>query len=120
MAGDWIKWTKGFARKPEVVITARLLGIDLAHAAAMWMQLWEWADDQTVDGWIANVEPGDLDSIVGHEGFAVAGSDPRVGWLRFEAGGLMLPSFERHNGKSAKKRALAAERMRMLREQGRN
>jgi len=35
----------------------------------------------------------------------------RVGWLVDEEGVLTIPSFDRHNGKSAKKRALTAQRV---------
>ena len=114
MAGDWIKWTKGLTRKPEILTTARLLKVDSYVAAVLWMLAWEWADEQTTDGWIPNVEPADVDNIVGRPGFAAAAG--KVGWLAFQDGGLLLPTFERHNGQSAKRRALEAERKRKARQ----
>lgn len=40
----------------------------------------------------------------------------QVGWLVENDGGLSLPNFERHNGKSSKKRAVTNERVTKIRE----
>lgn len=45
MAGDWLKWTKGLARKPEVLHIAAQLGRSRHEVASVLMELWEWADD---------------------------------------------------------------------------
>jgi len=105
MADDWIKWTKGFARKAKVIITATQLSISRVQAAVLWMTLWEWADNETVDGWIENITAEHVDMIVEHPGFAHVGASPQIRWLIFDARGLFLPEFKVHNGKSAKKRA---------------
>jgi len=38
-----------------------------------------------------------------------------VGWLRGEEGSLVLPNFDRHNGETAKKRALTKDRVKRFR-----
>src|SRR5262249_47303914 len=50
-----------------------------------------------------------LDRRVGHEGFCEALQE--VGWLTVELDRLVIPRFERHNGQSAKRRALTADRV---------
>jgi len=116
MAGDWIKWTVGLTRKPEVLGMARRLGKDRRFVAGCLMELWEWMDQVSCDGHADYVTFDDVDGHVGVEGFA--GSMAEVGWLRRDGEGLSLPNFERHNGTSAKSRALATERKRLQR--GRN
>src|SRR5678816_4359061 len=43
-----------------------------------------------------------------------------VGWLRVTGDGILIPNFLRHNGQSAKKRALTARRVAKHREKKRN
>ena len=113
---NWIKWEKGVWRKPEIWSTARLLQVTPAQAVLYWFRVWEWADDLTIDGWIAGITRADVDDIAGKIGFAAAGED--VHWLKFEDDGLFLANFDRHNGKSAKRRAVNAERQRLYRDAG--
>ena len=80
----------------------------------MWMEFWSWADDQTVNGSIRGVGADDVDAIVGQVGFARTGVD--VGWLIFDDRGLLIPNFTRHNGMSAKRRLLDAERQQARRD----
>lgn len=125
MAGDWIKWTKGFAKKPEVLRMAGILGLSRKEVAGSLMELWEWCDDnvtlqaqQNGNDNSAFVTLGDnattlIDGIVGHLGFADAMT--AVGWLKSRHGSLEFPNFGRHNLQPAKQRALAAKRMQSLR-----
>ena len=115
MADDWIKWTKGFASKSKVIITATQLGISRAQAAVLWMTIWEWADGETADGWIENITAEHVDMIVEHPGFAHAGASPQIRWLIFDERGLFLPEFKVHNGQSAKQRAENSRRQKHLR-----
>lgn len=103
MAGDWIKWQKGLARKREVLSVAHKLGMDRRAVAAACMEVWEWADDETADGHIEGVPAGFIDQVVGLDGFA--GALAEVGWLRVTEGGVSFPNFDRHNGEPAKQRA---------------
>lgn len=105
---NWIKWQKGFAKKPKVWQTARLAGISIPEAVVAWFALWEWADDLTTDGQIGGVTESDVDTLVGIPGFAAAGQ--KVGWLLFDNEGVLLSDFTDHNGESTKKRVEDAKR----------
>lgn len=117
-AGHWIKWEKGLLRKPEVAQIAAKLKIDKFQTAARLMQVWEWADDATENGIIEGVTPDMVDDVAGILGMATAMSDVRPSpWLLIDSNGVTIPNFERHNGKSAKKRATKAAVMRSARAQ---
>lgn len=122
MAGDWIKWTKRLAWKPEVIRMATLMDRSRHEIAGLLMELWEWCDDNISD---SNLSRNDrdaadafvtldahaeshLDAIVGVQGFA--SSMASVGWLRVRNGRLEFPNYSLHNGETAKQRALASRR----------
>ena len=113
MAGDWIKWVKGLVERREVIAVGNRLGIDRRIVACSCMTLWEWADDNTVDGTIEGVGDGDIDAIVRINGFAR--SLAAVGWLKLHPNGISFPGWQRHNGETAKKRALDSQRKRAKR-----
>jgi len=117
MAGDWIKWTKGLTRKPEVISIATRLGLSRRETAAVLMELWEWADETTENGVIemsrSQRDRCHVDDVTNVTGLSQAMCD--VGWLIESDTGIIFPNFERHNGKSAKKRALECERQRLSR-----
>jgi len=122
MAGEWIKWTKGLAKKPEVLAIAARLGMSRHAAAALLMEVWEWTDDNVIVRDVSGSEPdkapgcvqlGDnaasiFDATFGAPGLADAMT--AVGWISIRSGSLEFPKFSRHNGKSAKARALDALR----------
>jgi len=113
MAGLWIEWEKGLARKPEVLQLARILGSTPQHAAGCCMLFWEWTEDVTENGIIPGVTPADASFATGVEGIGEALLE--VGWLIETDDGIVLPNWERHNGDPAKKRARNAQRMRVAR-----
>ena len=88
---------------------AEMLKIDPDAVFGKLVRVWFWFDEQTENGNAPNVTASALariiDSRVGVEGFAKAMRS--VGWLS----GISMPNFDRHNGKSAKNRALTANRM---------
>lgn len=108
MSANWIKWIKGLVRRREVIAVANKLSTDRRVVACCCMMMWEWADDNTIDGHVEGVTAGDIDAEVGLNGFSLAVES--VGWLRFHEGGVSIPRWDRHNGESAKSRALATER----------
>lgn len=124
MAGDWIKWTKGLAKRPEVLHMAHVLGRSRHEVAGLLCEFWEWTDDNVVPSDSSATCPGFVrivsascplvDSLAGVDGFAKAMS--AVGWLIIRDDTIEFPKFGRHNGKSAKRRALDAERRRSGRE----
>lgn len=122
---SWIKWTHGLSRKPEVMQIAYRLGRSRHEVAGLLMEWWEWTDvnvniDESASGFDPDACPGVvrvgadglrmIDAITGVEGMAEALVS--VGWASIENGNLVLPNFGRHNGKSAKARALDAARKR--------
>jgi len=113
MAGLWIAWEKGLARKPEVLQLARILGSTPQHAAGCCMLFWEWAEDVTVNGIIEGVTPTDASFAAGVEGIGEALVE--VGWLIETDDAIAIPNWDRHNSEPAKKRALNAQRMRIAR-----
>lgn len=111
---NWIKWSKGFLDKPEVGIVSDVLGINRYHAGSLLMKFFEWADSNTQSGRLPGVTERFIDEIIGHQNFAEALKTAR--WLRKKSGTLVMPHFDRHNGESAKKRLIDAERQRSYRE----
>ncbi len=118
MTGDWIKWAKGLARKPEVISMAGILGRSRHEVAGLLCEIWEWADDNIAVRNLSAKCPGlvqvsrapleVIDAICAVDGMGLAMQ--KVGWLRVYDGTIEFPNFGRHNGKSAKHRALDAER----------
>lgn len=107
MAGHWIKWEKGLLRKPEIMEIAQALNVSDQHAASCCMAVWEWADDVTTDG-LVRAQAAAVDRIAGQDGFASAME--AVGWLKVSDSCVQFPNYDRHNGRTAKERALDANR----------
>jgi hypothetical protein len=106
----WIKITGGLCDKPEVMRLARTLEISRDEAVGLLVRFWTWTDSVTVDGVVDAVVDADVDGMMAQPGFAR--SLEAVGWLQIDGSKaqLRIPNFERHNGESAKKRALKSER----------
>lgn len=108
MAGDWMKVDLDLPEKPEVHQIAALLGVDADLVVGKLFRVWAWFDRQTEDGHAPSVTLVLIDRLSGHAGFGEAMQ--QAGWLRVGKVGVLMPNFDRHNGESAKKRALAAKR----------
>lgn len=110
MAGEWIKFEASTPDKPEVfAITAAMGWDDPDLTVGKLLRVWRWFDQQTIEGNAPNVTLSLLDRISTVTGFAKAMCD--VGWLEVSESGVTLPNFDRHNGKTAKDRALTAKRV---------
>ncbi|NBW15840.1 MAG: hypothetical protein EBR82_48420 [Caulobacteraceae bacterium] len=103
---QWIKWNKGLTRRTEVLQIGRAVKKDRRLVAVACMEFWEWADDETVDGNLTGCTPEFVDDLVGIRGFAVAYA--AAGWAEIHEDRIKLLNWERHNGESAKRRALDA------------
>jgi hypothetical protein len=110
VAGDWIKMRIALADDPAVISIAARLSIDEFTVVGMLHHLWGWADTQSRDGHAPGVTNVWIDRYIRHAGFAEAMIS--VGWLEIDDSGVTFPKFDRHNGETAKTRALAAERKR--------
>lgn len=96
--------------KSEVLaITAKMGWDDTDLTVGKLFRIWRWFDQHTTNGNADSVTPALLDRIVGVTGFCAAMQS--VGWLDINEAGISLPNFERHNGNTAKNRALTAKRV---------
>ncbi|WP_241652258.1 hypothetical protein [Yersinia sp. 2105 StPb PI] len=113
MAYEWIKIEVVTPDKPEIYQLAEILAIDPDAVLGKLIRIWAWADQQTIDGNASSnatsVTKSAIDRITFMSGFADALL--QVGWLRYDGTILIFPNFERHNGKSSKKRTLTNRRV---------
>lgn len=114
MAGDWIKMRTNLDTDPAVVRISSGLKMDRFAIVGRLHRVWAWANEHLTDGNDVPIDSAFLDSLVECPGFAEAMR--RVGWLAGRDGFLCFPRFERHNGASAKSRAMDALRKRNVRQ----
>ena len=103
MAGDWIKMRVDLCDDPSVIKISSETNLDEDTVVGKLHRLWCWADRHTIDGQTDGVTIGWIDRYVNHKGFAEAMVNAK--WLMVDGDHLTFPHFERHNGKTAKKRA---------------
>jgi len=111
---SWIKVDVTTCDKVKIIHIARACGVRVNEAFGAWFRLWAWFDGVTEDGRLDFLRPEDCDAKAGLNGIGAALAD--VGWIEFGERGAIIIGWEKHNGKSAKKRALAADRKRCERE----
>jgi len=116
MGVSWIKFETSTSDKPEVWQIADSLGIDPDAVVGKLLRIWAWFDDQTENGNAPLTVGALLDRKVGVSGFVNAMIS--AGWMNEKNGVLTLPNFERHNGETAKARALTAKRVAKHKEKG--
>lgn len=109
-AGFWIPWECGLTKKREILLVARELGVTPREAAACCMEVWEWAQAQSVDGVVAGLSAEDVSTATGIAGMGEAMRN--AGWILESEGGIQFPNWERFNARSAKARLMNAERQR--------
>lgn len=112
MAGDWLKLESSTPDKPEVQAISDELGICCAEVVGRLILVWRWFDQQSRDGY-APVTLSALSKIAGLAGFAE--SMEKQLWLSTGKKGVTVMNFDRHNGKSAKTRALTKDRVKRYR-----
>jgi hypothetical protein len=116
MAGDWIKIDTILCDKPEVWLIAEKLDLDVDAVIGKLIRLWSWMDQHMTCGDAVSVTPTQLDALCRCEKFSTALAD--VGWLVIHrrTGKISIPNWDRHNGKTAKERALTRDRMKRSRD----
>lgn len=122
MAGDWIKWSKGLTRKMEILQISARLHVSPTQAAGTLMQLMEWLDENVSlfddDGnahvTLGPLQSSSLDSMLGLTGFMEALAE--VGWVKLQNDVLIFVHAGRHNGQTAKSRAVTNRRVARHRE----
>ena len=118
MAGEWIKMRVDLQDDPAVIAIADDTGLDEYSVIGRLHKLWGWADRHTLDGNGLCVTQSWVDRFVGCDGFAEA--MVLAGWLTNTDAKVGFPHFDRHNGETAKKRALTNKRVAEHRELQRN
>ena len=113
MAGDWIKMRVNLDTDPAVVRISSGLKQDRFATVGRLHKIWAWANEHLTDGQDVPIDSDFLDQLVSCPGFSEQMRS--VGWLTGRDGSLCFPSFERHNGASAKARALDADRKKNVR-----
>ena len=114
MAGDWIKMQMSTPDKPEVWAMAEALDLDPDAVVGKLFRVWCWFDQHTENGHAPAVTKKLLDREVNVPDFCL--TLIKVGWMTDDGETIALPNFDRHNGKTAKNRALSAERKQRQRE----
>lgn len=115
MAGDWIKVEHATIDKPEILRTAELLGISRDAALGLYFRFWVWLD-KNLSGFcpdfVRHVSEKSLDDVLQCPGFSACLE--AVGWAKFDHDGVVLQvsNADRHNGNTAKNRALDTKRKR--------
>ncbi len=112
MAGDWMKVEHATPEKPEVFAMAAMLDRTPDEVFGICFRMWRWFDQHTETGNAASVTPALLERYLGVTGFAHAALT--VGWLEAVDGpkpGIRVPNFDRHNGVTARRRALTVQRV---------
>jgi len=110
----WIKVETHTPDKTELRQIARLCHCSKAEAFLAFFRVFVWLDEQTEDGHVDFFTPNDADEIGGLTGLGHALESLR--WITLSPGGAVVANWRRHNGKSAKKRIIEAERSRRYRE----
>jgi hypothetical protein len=124
MAGDWIKWVKGLTRKHEIMQIAARLHMRPQDAAGTFMELMEWVDDNVAKYdahgnahvTLGPLQSSSLDVTLGVGGFMEAMAE--AGWILVKDDDLIFKNAERHNGQTAKARALTRNRVLRFRGNG--
>ena len=106
---SWIKIEQNLPDKPEIGLLAELLDLDYDAVTGKLIRFWVWADQNLADCNAISVTHAQIDRLTFAPGFAKAMIS--VGWLIEDEAGITLPNFDRHNGETAKKRALTARRV---------
>ena len=110
MAGDWIKFEHATLDKPEVLRMAEMLGISRREMLGLLLDFFCWLDKNSRHGCVTHMSRMSLDSVTHTSGFSACLVD--VGWAEIDdaTGVLTIKNWDRHNGNTAKTRALGRDR----------
>lgn len=108
MAGEWIKMRGNLWDDPRVGSLADACDVGEAAVIGALYWLWATADQHTEDGVMPGLSRRQIDRKTGVAGFGDALAN--VGWIADHPEGLLIVKFEEHNGASAKRRCMEAQR----------
>lgn len=116
---SWIKMETQLRDKPEVIAVAYTLDLERDLVVGKLHRLWSWTDAHCDEkGFARAVSFRFVDEEMGCVGFGKALQS--VGWLEEKDGGLHFPGYTKHNGSTAKSRALNAKRNSSMRQRRRD
>ena len=106
MAGDWIKFEVATVSKPEVALAAEVLGVSRREALGIFLDFWCWLDANASTEVVPHVSRQSLETSLHCVGLAAILE--LIGWAKFDdkARIMTVANYHKHNGKSAKTRAL--------------
>jgi hypothetical protein len=108
MGQSWMKVELTTPDKVEIHQMSEILNIDSDCVLGKLVRVWGWFNEHSTDG----VEPisvaNQLNTITRNNHFCDAMLE--VGWLVINKKTIKIPSFDRHNSKGSKQRALNARR----------
>ena len=114
---NWIKIDSNILEKPEVFELCAMMKKDVAQVVHKLLMFWIWCDEHTTDGTFSVNCEQFLNKKIGKNFIFFL---KKVHWLEqlTTPGGevFLVPNWNRHNSKSAKERALAADRVKRHRE----
>jgi hypothetical protein len=110
MAGDWLKVETITPDKPEVHAIAGRLTMTAEEAFGRLFRVWVWLQNVTINGHVRVRDLSVVDQYAGRKGFGQAMAEE--GWINATNDGFIVPKWDRHLSKGAKKRALDLERKR--------
>lgn len=113
MAEPWIKMRTNLSTSPKVVRISSALKADRLRVVGGLHSAWSLFDQHSEDGILVGYSPETLDELIGWPGFTAAMI--AVEWAIYDGESLSLPRYEDHNGQSAKRRAMDADRKKEVR-----
>lgn len=108
MAGDWIKMRGNLWDDPRVSGLCDQTGAQEAAIIGGLYWLWTTADQHTEDGVLPGMTLRAIDRKTGIESFGQALIS--IGWINELDDGILIVRFDEHNGTSAKRRCMEAQR----------
>jgi hypothetical protein len=111
---SWIKVRTNLSDDPSVWEIADALNMDAFAVIGRLHSMWAWFDGQATadDPWVY-VTSTAMDRRLACAGWCAAVA--AAGWLLIDGNRLGIPNFDRHNGETAKERALASKRQKKKR-----
>lgn len=108
---SWIKMRTELQTHPKIVRILSATKADKFRVIGGLHAVWSVFDQHSVDGKLFGYTPTLMNHVIGWDGFSEAMI--AVGWLEFDGvETLVLPEFDEHNSKSAKRRAEDQKRKR--------
>lgn len=108
MAGDWIKMRSNLWDDPRIMRLCELTGHDEATVIGGLYWLWATADQHTENGLLQGLGTNGIDRKTGVTGLGEALA--KIRWIEVVQDGVLVVRFEEHNGSSAKRRCMEAQR----------